>query len=72
MPVSHSRVELLLALTCVADSGVVNLNADLVSPGRRDLYVLNGELLAGFPRDGSLAGDRLCKIWSVALRWKVG
>lgn len=38
----------------------MNLNADLVGLGGSDLDVLNGEVLAGLPGDGSLAGDGLC------------
>ena len=34
---------------CVADTSVVDLDADLVGPGGRDLDILNGEVLAGFP-----------------------
>ena len=37
----------------------MNLNADLVGLGGSDLDVLNGEVLAGLPGDGSLAGDGL-------------
>ena len=43
----------------MAHSRVVNLDADLVSLGRRDLDVLEGEGLAGLPGDGGLAGDGL-------------
>lgn len=45
---------------CVADTGVVDLNADLVGLGGCDLDILNGEVLAGFPGNGSL-------FWSVQL-----
>lgn len=38
----------------MADTSVVNLNADFVSLGGSDLDVLNGEGLAGSPGNGSL------------------
>ncbi len=44
---------------CVADPGVVDLDADLVGLGRRYLYILNAQFLSGFPGNGSLAGDGL-------------
>jgi hypothetical protein len=34
---------------CVADTSVVDFNADLVGPGGCNLNILNGEVLAGFP-----------------------
>lgn len=46
-------------LTCVADARVMDLDADLVGPGRRYLDVLIAEFLAGAPGDGRLAGDGL-------------
>lgn len=39
---------------CVADSGVVDLNADFVGSWGQDFDVFDGEVLAGFPGDGSL------------------
>ena len=39
---------------CVADTGVVDLNADLVGPGWEDFDILNGKVLAGFPGNGGL------------------
>lgn len=39
---------------CVADSSVVDLNADLVGSWGQDFDVLDGEVLAGFPGDGGL------------------
>jgi len=39
---------------CVADTGVVDLNADFVCPGRENLNLLDGEVLAGFPSNCSL------------------
>jgi len=39
---------------CVADTGVIDLNADLVGPGWEDFDILNGKVLAGFPGNGSL------------------
>ena len=46
---------------CVADTGVVDLDADLVGLGRRNLDVLNAQLLASLPGNGSLAGDGLIR-----------
>ena len=45
--------------TCVADAGVVDLDAHLVGPRRQYLDVLVAELLARAPGDGGLAGDGL-------------
>ena len=39
---------------CVADTGVVDLNADFVCPGRKNLNLLDGEVFAGFPSNCSL------------------
>lgn len=44
-------------LTCVADTDVVNLDADLVGFGRSDLDILDGQVLASRPGHGGLAGD---------------
>lgn len=41
--------------TCVADTSVVDLNADLVGLGRSDLDILDGQRLSGFPCYSSLA-----------------
>jgi hypothetical protein len=38
----------------MADTGVVDLDADFVRLGRRDLNVLDGEVLAGLPGDCGL------------------
>jgi hypothetical protein len=43
----------------MADTGVVNLDSDLVGLGGSDLNVLDAQLLAGLPGHGSLAGDGL-------------
>jgi hypothetical protein len=43
----------------VADSGVEDLDTDLVGPGGRYLDLLDAELLAGLPGDGGLALDDL-------------
>lgn len=40
---------------CVADTCVVNLDTDLMGPGRSDLDVLDGKVLAGFPGNGGLS-----------------
>ena len=45
--------------TCVADTGVVDLDPDLARLGRRDLDVLDAQLLAGLPGDGGFASDGL-------------
>jgi hypothetical protein len=39
---------------CVADTGVVDLDADFMGPGRENLNLLDGEVLAGFPSNCSL------------------
>jgi hypothetical protein len=44
----------IAGLTGVADTSVVNLNADLVGLGGSDLDILDGERLAGSPGNGSL------------------
>lgn len=41
--------------TCMANTSIVDLNADLVGLGRGDLDILDGKRLSGFPCDGSLA-----------------
>lgn len=46
-------------LTCVADSGVVDLDSDFMCLGRCDLDVLYAQLFAGFPCYGGLASNRL-------------
>ena len=38
----------------MADSGVVDLDSDFMISGRADFNVLNREVLASFPGDGSL------------------
>lgn len=45
--------------TSVADTSVVDLDADLVGPGRKDLDILNGQRLAGLPGNGGLARNGL-------------
>ena len=40
--------------TCVADTGIVYLDADLMSFRRSDLNVLDSQVLAGFPCYGGL------------------
>lgn len=39
---------------CVADTGVVDLNADLMGPRGKNLDILDGKVLAGFPGDCGL------------------
>ncbi len=43
----------------MANTSVVDLNADLVRSWRQDLDILKRQLFAGFPGDGSLAGNCL-------------
>lgn len=43
----------------MTNASVVDLDADFVRSGGQDLYILKGQLLAGFPGDGGLAGDGL-------------
>jgi hypothetical protein len=43
----------------VADSGVCDLDTDLVGAGGKDLDVLNGEGLSGLPGNGGLTFDNL-------------
>lgn len=43
----------------MADTSVVDLNADLVGARRGNLNVFDAQLLAGLPGDGSLAGNGL-------------
>lgn len=45
--------------TRVANTSVVDLDADLVRFWRGNLNVLNGQVLAGLPGHGGLAGDGL-------------
>lgn len=47
------------ARTGVADTSVVDLDADLVGPRRANLDVLEAKLLAGLPGDGGLASNGL-------------
>ena len=42
----------------MADTGVIDLNADLVCLGGRDLDILNRQVLTGLPRDGRLLSPR--------------
>jgi hypothetical protein len=44
---------------CVADTGVIDLDSDLASLGSGNLDVLNGQVLASLPGDGSLASNGL-------------
>ena len=44
---------------CVADTGVVDLNADLMGPWGGNLDILDREVLAGFPGNGSLSKSAL-------------
>lgn len=46
----------------MADTGVVDLDTDLVGLGGSDLDVLDGQVLAGLPGDGGLAGDGLFSV----------
>ena len=44
---------------CVADTGVVDFNADLMGPRGSNLDILDREVLAGFPGNGSLSKSAL-------------
>jgi hypothetical protein len=44
----------IAGLTGVADTSVMNLNADLMGLGGSNLDILDGERLAGSPGNGSL------------------
>jgi hypothetical protein len=44
---------------CVADTSVVDLDSDLAGLGSGNLNVLDGQVLASLPGDGSLAGNGL-------------
>ena len=44
---------------CVADTGVVDLNADLMGLWGSNLDILDREVLAGFPGNGSLSKSAL-------------
>jgi hypothetical protein len=48
------------------NASVVDLDSNLVSLGGSDLDVLDGQLLAGLPGDGGLAGDGLRSPWSAS------
>lgn len=51
---------------CVADTGVVDLNADFVCSWGQDFDVFDRQVLAGFPGDGGLRlvsmKPRLCPV----------
>lgn len=46
-------------LTCVANSGIIDLNSHLVCLGRRNFNILDAQVLASFPSHGRLASDCL-------------
>jgi hypothetical protein len=46
----------------MADTGIVDLDSHLVSLGRSHLNILDGEVLAGLPGHGGLAGDGLSQV----------
>ena len=56
----------------MANTSVVNLNADLMGLGGSHLDVLNGEVLAGLPGDGGLAGDGLFSFALVSVLFFTG
>lgn len=67
MPQRHPGLG-LCRHTRVANTSVVNLDADLVGAGRSNLDILKGEFLASLPGDGGLAGNGLSfQMWSVWL-----
>ena len=49
----------LSSYTCMADTSVMNLDADFVGLGRSNLDILDAQRLASLPGDGGLAGDGL-------------
>ena len=53
------------ALTSVADTGVVNLNAHFMCLGRSNLDVLDGEGLGGTPGDRSLSNFSIHEVANV-------
>ena len=55
------------ALTSVADTGVVNLNAHLMRLGRSNLDVLDGEGLGGTPGDRSLSKFSIREVANVGV-----
>ena len=59
---SASLLRFATRLTCVADTSVVDLDTDFMGLRRGDLDVLDGQLLAGLPGDGGLAGNSLKNI----------
>lgn len=46
----------------MADTGIVDLDSDLVGLGRSNLDILDREVLAGLPGHGGLAGDGLSRV----------
>lgn len=52
---------------CVANTSVVDLNSDFVGTRRKNLDILELQVLASSPGNGGLAGDGLSKanIWLV-------
>ena len=51
----------------MAHSGVVDLDADLMCLGRRNLDILNAKLLARLPGHRGLTGNCLCRSMLVSL-----
>lgn len=51
----------IVQLTGVADTGVVDLNADLMCLGGSNLNVLNAEVLASFPGNCCLRSVSICR-----------
>ena len=64
----------VLARECVcvgmADTSVVDLDTDFVGSGRKDLNLLDGEVLAGFPGNCSLWFASVGSSW-FPFCWKV-
>jgi hypothetical protein len=64
----RKRWKLLRTRTSVADTSVVNLDADLVGTRRKDFNVLNAKGLAGLPGDSGLAVNDLFKMVNKVLQ----
>ena len=45
----------------MTDTSVIDLDANLIGHGRRNLNILNGKVLGGLPRDCGLASNGLGK-----------
>lgn len=55
----------------MANSGIVDLDADFVDLGRRNFDVLNTQVFASLPCHGCLASNRLVSHWSAPVFYRV-